>query len=216
MAYGFCAGEIYFKGRIAVQKLAIYIHGKGGSAAESEHYATVLKEYDVIGLDYKANDVWQALEEFPKLYDSVRVGYDEVIVIANSIGAYYTMQALWNRNISKAFFISPIVNMEKLISDMMMWANVTEDELREKKLIETSFGETLSWEYLCYARESTDKWAIPTDILYGTADNLTSLETVTVFADKHNASLTIMENGEHRFHTDEQMRVVDEWIIGDR
>lgn len=126
------------------------------------------------------------------------------------------MQALWNRNISKAFFISPIVNMEKLISDMMMWANVTEDELREKKLIETSFGETLSWEYLCYARESTDKWAIPTDILYGTADNLTSLETVTVFADKHNASLTIMENGEHWFHTDEQMRVVDEWIIGDR
>lgn len=199
-----------------MQKLAIYIHGKGGSAAESEHYATLLKEYDVIGLDYKANDVWQALEEFPKLYDSVRVGYDEVIVIANSIGAYYTMQALWNRNISKAFFISPIVNMEKLISDMMMWANVTEDELREKKLIETSFGETLSWEYLCYARESTDKWAIPTDILYGTADNLTSLETVTEFAVKHNASLTIMENGEHWFHTDEQMRVVDEWIIGDR
>lgn len=204
------------KNRNNMKKLAIYIHGKGGSAAESEHYATLLKEYDVIGLDYKANDVWQALEEFPKHYDSVSGGYDEVIVIANSIGAYYTMQALWNRNISKAFFISPIVNMEKLISDMMMWANVTEDELREKKLIETSFGETLSWEYLCYARESTDKWAIPTEILYGTADNLTSLETVTVFADKHNASLTIMENGEHRFHTDEQMRVVDEWIIGDR
>lgn len=104
MAYGFCAGEIYFKGIMAVQKLAIYIHGKGGSAAESEHYATLLKEYDVIGLDYKANDVWQALEEFPKHYDSVSGGYDEVIVIANSIGAYYTMQALWNRNISKAFF----------------------------------------------------------------------------------------------------------------
>lgn len=204
------------KNRNNMKKLAIYIHGKGGSAAESEHYATLLKEYDVIGLDYKANDVWQALEEFPKHYDSVRVGYDEVIVIANSIVAYYTMQALWDRNIIKAFFISPIVNMEKLISDMMMWANVTEDELREKKLIETSFGETLSWEYLCYARESTDKWAISTDILYGTADNLTSLETVTEFAVKHNASLTIMENGEHWCHTDEQMRVVDEWIIGDR
>lgn len=204
------------KNRNNMKKLAIYIHGKGGSAAESEHYAPLLKEYDVIGLDYKANDVWQALEEFPKLYDSVRVGYDEVIVIANSIVAYYTMQALWDRNIIKAFFISPIVNMEKLISDMMMWANVTEDELREKKLIETSFGETLSWEYLCYARESTDKWAISTDILYGTADNLTSLETVTEFAVKHNASLTIMENGEHWCHTDEQMRVVDEWIIGDR
>lgn len=37
-----------------MKKLAIYIHGKGGSAAESEHYASLLKEYDVIGLDYKA------------------------------------------------------------------------------------------------------------------------------------------------------------------
>ena len=37
------------------------------------------------------------------------------------------MYALAQRSISKALFISPIVNMEKLITDMMMWSNVTED-----------------------------------------------------------------------------------------
>lgn len=43
------------------------------------------------------------------------------------------MHALEGKNISKAFFISPLVNMERLILDMMMWANVTEDELYERK-----------------------------------------------------------------------------------
>jgi len=33
---------------------------------------------------------------------------------------------------------------------MMIWANVTEQDLYKEKEIETSFGETLSWEYLCY------------------------------------------------------------------
>ena len=48
---------------------------------------------------------------------------------------------------------------------MMIWANVTEDELKEKKEIQTTFGETLSWDYLCYARKS--HYEIPTHILYG-------------------------------------------------
>lgn len=44
----------------------------------------------------------------------------------------------------KAFFSSPIVDMEKLILDMMGWADITEEKLREKQLITTGFGETLS------------------------------------------------------------------------
>ena len=49
-------------------------------------------------------------------------------------------------------------------------------------------------------------------ILYGSNDNLTSLETVLAFAEQHNATLTVMANGEHWFHTDEQMRFLDDWI----
>ncbi|MFR6682807.1 MAG: alpha/beta hydrolase [Dorea formicigenerans] len=112
----------------------------------------------------------------------------------------------------KAFFISPIVNMEKLIADMMIWANVTEQDLYKEKEIETSFGETLSWEYLCYVREHPVVWNIPTKILYGDKDNLTSYETMSDFASKMGISLTVMNNGEHWFHTDEQMNFLDDWI----
>ena len=36
-----------------MRKLAVYVHGKGGNATESEHYKPLLPEYDVIGFDYK-------------------------------------------------------------------------------------------------------------------------------------------------------------------
>ena len=122
------------------------------------------------------------------------------------------MHALAEKKISQAMFISPIVNMEKLITDMMMWANVTEDALQRKKEIPTAFGETLSWEYLCYVREHPIKWSIPTCILYGGKDHLTSRETISEFTARIGASLTVMEDGEHWFHTDAQMKVLDNWI----
>lgn len=34
-----------------MRKLAVYVHGKGGNATESEHYKPLLPEYDVIGFD---------------------------------------------------------------------------------------------------------------------------------------------------------------------
>lgn len=35
------------------------------------------------------------------------------------------------------------------------------------------------------------------------------------FAEKHQAELTVMEGGEHWFHTEEQMAFLDDWIRTD-
>jgi pimeloyl-ACP methyl ester carboxylesterase len=118
--------------------------------------------------------------------------------------------------IQEAYFISPIVDMEKLITDMMQWATVTEEELKSKSMIHTAFGEDLSWEYLCYVRRHPIDWTVPTQILYGSGDNLTSFATISAFADRHSAALTVMEGGEHWFHTEEQMRFLDEWILREK
>lgn len=122
------------------------------------------------------------------------------------------MHALAGKTISKALFISPIGNMEKLITDMMTWSNVTEDELQSKKEIPTAFGEILSWKYLCYVRKHPIVWRIPTNILYGANDNLTARNTISEFANCISASLTVMQDGEHRFHTCAQMKFLDHWI----
>ena len=196
-----------------MKRLVIYIHGKGGNAEEAKHYQPLFAESDVIGFDYQSKNPWEAKIEFSHFYDMHSKGYDSVILVANSIGAFFAMSALSEKKISQALFISPIVNMEKLIMDMMLWSKVTEDELQSKKEISTAFGETLSWEYLCYVRKYPIKWHIPTCILYGGKDNMTSRETISEFADSIGATLSVMEDGEHWFHTDEQMRVLDDWII---
>ena len=133
-------------------------------------------------------------------------------MVANSIGAFFALSSLDETLVDRAYFISPVVDMENLICNMMQWSNVTEQELAEKRKIATNFGETLSWEYLCYVRQHPIIWNVPTCILYGEHDNLTSLETVSVFAKQHHAELTIMPGGEHWFHTEEQMQFLNHWI----
>ena len=195
-----------------MKKGIIYIHGKGGNAEEAGHYKPLFPDSDVVGFDYKAETPWQARKEFPAFFDAFSGEHESVCLIANSIGALFAMYALSDRKIEKAFFISPIVSMERLISDMMLWANVTEAELKEKGIIETGFGDPLSWYYLGWVREHPVSWNIPTSILYGGKDTLQSLETMRSFAAQTGAELTVMDDGEHWFHTQEQMRFLDNWI----
>ena len=190
----------------------LYIHGKNGSASENEHYKPLFPECEVIGFDYQTFSPWETGAEIRSVVEKLKSEYDSIILIANSIGAFFSMNAGIDSIIKKAYFISPIVDMERLITDMMDWANVTEDKLKEKGMIHTSLGEDLSWDYLCYVREHPVKWSVPTAILYGKNDALTSYETISAFAKKHNAKLTVMENGEHWFHTEEQMQFLDNWI----
>ena len=190
----------------------IYIHGKGGSAEEAEHYELLLPSCDVIGIDYKGHTPWDAGKEIHEAIIELKTNYDRIILIANSIGAYFSMNADIEKYVAHAYFISPVVDMEKLITDMMGWAGITEPELQNKGIIHTDFGEDLSWEYLCYVREHPVGWSVPTDILYGSADNLTSADTITTFAQAHHTSLTIMDGGEHWFHTKAQMQFLDNWI----
>ena len=195
-----------------MKNIVIYVHGKGGSAEEAEHYRRLFPKAEIIGFDYRAATPWEAKDEFPQFFAEQRKRCDSLTLVANSIGAFFSMSSPDELPIDKAYFISPVVDMEKLIGNMMMWTGVTEQELAEKREIPTEFGETLSWDYLTYVREHPISWHIPTRILYGEHDNLTSLETMSAFAGRIGAELTVMPKGEHWFHTEEQMQFLDRWI----
>ncbi len=193
-------------------KTVLYVHGKGGNASESTHYEKLFPNCKVIGLDYKTFSPWETGKEIHEAVVSLKAEAESIILVASSIGAFFSMNANLNSLIEKAYFISPVVNMEKLICDMMKWSNVTEAELEQRKIIPTDFGEELSWDYLCYVRAHPLNWQVPTSILYGENDNLTSIETMKAFAEKQGATLTVMKGGEHWFHTEEEMKFLDEWI----
>lgn len=170
-----------------MREIMIYIHGKAGNLEEAEHYKPLFPNCRVIGFDYSSQTPWEAKEEFQAFFAQQRKCCDRLTLIANSIGAFLAMSALDATTVDRAYFISPVVDMEKLICDMIQWANVTEQELAEEQEIVTEFGETLSWNYLCYVREHPILWNVPTRILYGEHDKLTSIGTVTML--KHHILL---------------------------
>ena len=194
------------------RKCVIYIHGKGGGADEAEHYKPLFADCDVIGFDYRTQTPWEAKAEFANFFTKIAAKYEQICIVANSIGAFFAMHALPDFMLLKAYFISPIVNMEHLIENMLQWANVTEAELKQKEIITTEFGETLSWKYLDWVRVHPLNWTTPTHILYGNNDNLQSLKDIEDFAAKTGADVTVMQDGEHWFHTPEQMQFLDDWI----
>ena len=144
-----------------MNNIVVYVHGKGGSAEEAEHYKALFPDSEVIGFDYLAQTPWEAKEEFPSFFAGLRRRCGSLTLIANSIGAFFSLSSLDETLVEKAYLISPVVDMEKLIGNMMLWANVTERELAEKQEIPTAFGETLSWKYLCYVREHPFRGASP-------------------------------------------------------
>ena len=68
-----------------MNKVIIYIHGKGGSSEEAEHYKSLFHDCDAIGFDYVAQSPWEAKEEFPRFFDSVCPNYESVKKITKRI-----------------------------------------------------------------------------------------------------------------------------------
>ncbi len=192
----------------------LYVHGMGGSAAECRRFQPLLPGRAVVGLDYQTFTPWETGPEIRAAVEKLQREKGPVTLIANSIGAYFSMHAGIGGMIRKAFFISPVVDMERLIRGMMDRAGVTEEELKTKGELCTALGEKLSWNYLCYVRAHPIRWGADTEILYGKRDELIPYETVAAFAKSCGACLTVMETGGHWFHTEEELQFLDAWITG--
>ena len=123
------------------------------------------------------------------------------------------MLSFKENTLDNCLFISPVLDMKRLMIKMMAWANITEIRLKQEQIIPTSFGQTLSWEYWRFVlSHPITIWTVPTSILYGENDNLIEYENVKQFADKFQCDLLVMEQGEHWFHTDDQIKFMCNWL----
>ena len=207
------------------ESLFLYIHGKMGRKEEAAHLAEIVYPmgYQVLSIDLPGHGErtgemerfvpWEVVPELQAVYANTQKRWKKISLYANSIGAYFSLLALRDAKLEKSLFVSPVLDMEKLIRDMMGWAGVTQEQLKEAGEIPAAFGETLSWNYLTYAAEHRiTKWDSPTAILYAGHDHLTARETVDDFAKRFGCTVTVMENGEHWFHSEEQLAVLDAWL----
>ena len=157
--------------------------------------------------------VQNCINDLNQIIEYAKVNYSEINLWACSMGAYFSLLAYRNEDIKQCFFLSPIFNMKSLIDNMMLWSNTTENELREKQEIETDFGQTLYWDYYEFVKNNPiTNWNKKTYVLYGNKDNIQSKNTIQDFCNKFDCKLSVMENGEHYFHTDEQLEFYKLWL----
>lgn len=206
-------------------KVYLFVHGQCGNKEEAESFAEIVLEkgWQVLSIDLPEHGErkkeidrfypWIVVPELQKIWSYMVSSWKQIALRANSIGAWYSMLAFHDKSIERSLFVSPIFDMEHLINNMLQWAGVTKDELEAKKIIPTTIGQTLSWEYFLYAKQHPiTKWNSETKVLYGSEDNLTERYVVDKFVERFHCSLTVMENGEHWFHTEEQLTVLNSWV----
>lgn len=211
--YGADAGRVW-----------LYIHGKCGCKEEAGAFAETAcpKGWQVLAIDLpehgerkhsaEAFAPWDAVPELERLLDYARAHWAHIALRCTSLGAWFAMQAFAGEKLDKALFVSPVLDMERLIRNMMGWAGVSAEQLEAVGEIPTAFGETLSWRYLQYARaHPVREWETPTAILYAGQDGLTGRDTVDAFVRRFGCALTVMEDGGHWFHTPEQLAVLAGW-----
>lgn len=157
--------------------------------------------------------VQNCVKDLNTIMDYARSLSDNISVFACSIGAYFSLLAYSNVMLEKCLFLSPVVNMERIINNMMTWFHVSEDRLKTEKEVPTPVGQTLYWDYYCYVKEHPiTSWNKPTSILYGSKDDLCEFNVVSAFTKQFNCNLEVMEQGEHYFHTEEQLQFLRHWV----
>lgn len=202
----------------------LYVHGQAGAKEEAEWFADVANRHgwQVISIDLPEHgerkgqrascSPWTVVPELLSVMEYMKKHWAHIALFANSIGAWFSMLSFKNETIEKSLFVSPVLDMERLIQKMMSWAHVSPDELKQKQTIATSFGQTLSWRYWQYAIEHPIvQWQTPTKILCGGKDHLMDGDTVQTFAKAFGCEVTIWDKGEHWFHTHEQLEVLYGW-----
>jgi pimeloyl-ACP methyl ester carboxylesterase len=206
-------------------KVYIYIHGKMGCKENAEHFAEIAVErgYQVISFDLpehgerKNEDypimVWNSVKDLKCISDYVIKQWTNVNLYACSLGAYFSLLAYNDMDIKKALFQCPVLNMEKLIIDMMQWFNITEEQLKAEKEISTPIGETLNWDYLIYSKEHpVEHWKCQTYILYPSKDKLTPKEILDDFTNTHSVNLTVLDGAEHYFTEIKYLEQLELWL----
>ncbi len=159
------------------------------------------------------NTLHNAMNDLQAVLHYIQSQTDSIGLFGISIGAFYSLMTYPSQQFSESFFLSPIVNMLSTIEGMMYAFNIDEEELQSAKEIDTPIGKTLYWDYYYYIKHHpVTFWENSTKILYGKKDQLCSHADIVNFANQFDCQLTTMPDGEHFFHTEEQLLFFSNWL----
>ncbi len=209
------------------EKLFVVVHGNMSNKADDAIVLfaeeAIRSGYQVLSFDLpehgdRKNEsypckVQNCLQDLNAIMRYAQSLSDNISLFSCSMGAYFSLLAYRRKALKQCLFLSPVVNMECIIENMMKWFAITEERLKIEKEIHTPVGQVLYWDYYCYVKEHpVVDWEIPTSILYGSADDLCEFDIISSFSKRFNCNLKILKNGEHYFHTEEQLNFFRQWL----
>lgn len=171
----------------------LFVYGLHGQKEEALAFAEVAvpKGYQVLGIDLPMErKPWEVLPLLNEVCDYLYRNWQSVSVRANSIGSWFSLLALQGKKVEQALFVSPLLDMKKFIE---------EQPAREDDYYEWVINNPIT------------RWNAPTYILRPEIDFVVSEAVGHDFIIKHNCQVTTMPNGEHWFHTPEQLAFLKAW-----
>lgn len=199
------------------EKVYLCVHGKMSSkeSAEGQGYQTLsfdLPRHGERKDEEPPCDIWNGVDTLILVADYVFSKWQEVNLFACSLGAFFSLHAYPEYRFCKCLFQSPILDMEYLIGQMMLWFDVSEERLEQERQIDTPI-DVLSWKYYRYVKaHPIGMWNHPTAILYAGRDDMQSREVVERFAGRFGCRLHVAENSRHPFMEAEDIPLVENWM----
>ena len=205
--------------------LYLVVHGRASCKEDAERFARIAvgKGYQALSFDLPEHGeraglapectVQNGVQDLRTVMDHVRLNWTTVNLFATSLGAYFSLVACRDFRFGRCLFASPVLNMQRLIENMMRWFDVTPEQLEARREIPTPIGETLSWDYYSYVRDHpVDVWDSPTAVLYPALDNLTEQEVVDDFAGRFDARIQCVPGSGHYMHSDDELAIMEDWM----
>ncbi len=219
---------LYIRSEIPNSRVILFLHGKHGCKEEALAHADLFLAagWDVLALDLPEHGEradradrkdclpWVVIPEWRAAVHWLEERYapEKIGLYALSISAWFVMRSFRDRVFARALFVSPIVDMRRVIEDMMDRAGVTASDLGWKQRIPTAEGETLIWDYYAYAAyQPINCWCTPTFIFRGDRDTMQEETVIGHFAEKFHADVTTIP-GEHWIHTEAEIKKLRVWI----
>lgn len=209
------------------EKVVLAVHGNLSSKTDVpiELFAekAVPKDYQVLSFDLPEHGdrkgeaapckVQTCVRDLTAVLEYAKENWKQISLFANSIGAYLSLLACQGEPLEKAWFLSPVVDLQRMIENMMKWFHITEEQLQTEQEISPPAGQKLYWDTYCYVKEHpVARWEVPTAILYGSLDDVCEFDTVQHFANRFCCTLRIAQQTEHYFHTQRDLQELGQWL----
>lgn len=161
--------------------------------------------------DDKAFNPMEASPEVRTFARLARSQSTEVSLLANSIGAYFSLCDTPAGTFERAWMVSPLLDLEYYIRDIMAEYSVTDEQLEAQTVIDTPRG-VLERSYLRFVEEHPARLNAPSWIIRGDQDEVVPLNALSRFVGAPGVELVQVEGGQHFLGQPPHLDTVVAWF----